>query len=161
MHLQESWCCQTLPGPTWNHGESFFKVRGLWHTVAVAAVVCHFFCSSVAEIDSAEVDPCRWENRSGRIRKLLNAYWMLLKLRNWSQIKLRCTCCRYCFRVLQEHHHLNLCYTMYNDSYKFQYQMKKAVAYCWFVWFAFAARYVMMCHMMSHVICVNVASASM
>lgn len=26
----------------------------------------------------------------------------------------------------QEHYHLNLFYTMYNDSYKFQYEMKKA-----------------------------------
>lgn len=31
---------------------------------------------------------------------------------------------------LEEHHHLNLCYTMYNDSYKFQYQMKKAYEHC-------------------------------
>eukprot|EP00434_Breviolum_minutum_P000894 symbB.v1.2.000790.t1/scaffold44.1/size390916/3 len=31
---------------------------------------------------------------------------------------------------LEEHYHLNLFYTMYNDSYKFQYEMKKAYEHC-------------------------------
>ena len=124
-------------GPIGDHGEGFGEVRGDWQwnrciDGATASVeifetilgcdwylidtdICmiYIYICFIFEYTFLVGIPCTSAHRNVIWLQSCNLlFWVeSLKARIWEW---------------QEHYHLNLFYTMYNDSYKFQYEMKKA-----------------------------------